>query len=50
MFTAISAGTQVKPLPTVPDINLPAGWDCIFKSIPVGFLRVPRYSRKNVPL
>jgi len=41
MFTVISAGMQVKPLPTIPDINLtipdrPAGWDCIFKSIPAG--------------
>jgi len=58
MFTAISAGTQVKQLPTVPDSNItipdrPAGWDGIFKSNPAGFQRVPqfpRYSRIDVPL
>ena len=42
----ISAGTQVKPLPTVPDSNItipdrPTGRDCILKSIPAGM----RYSR-----
>jgi len=57
MFTAISVGTQVKPLPTVPDSNItipdrPAGWDCIFKSIHAGFPlpQFLRYSRMDVPL
>ena len=55
MFAAISAGMQVKPLPTVPDSNItipdrPAGWDCIFKSIPAGFPWVPRHSHTDVPL
>jgi len=55
MFTAISEGTQVKPIPTIPDSNItipdrPAGWDCIFKSVPAGFPRIPRYSRTDVPL
>jgi len=50
MFMTISAGTQVKPLPTVPDSNItiperPTGRDCILKSIPAGFPLIPRYSR-----